>query len=202
MFRIYSSSRARQLEDYEKQLFNLKRELNQIKVWCCSEDFKELNFTIDYLERYLDPEQNSEGVLTFRENLRKDKLYKEYRQTDDSNDKKDISEPVISFIKVFEKTPRRFKISVGFGSHILTDKVTGRMFCHGYNHCSISCRKTFRKSVIFEGEVVHGEDLDWLSEDEKIYLEDYFKEYLTKRKVKLKKIKDTRKRKQLSRDYC
>lgn len=117
-------------------------------------------------------------------------------------EQQNISEPVISFINTFEANPKRFRFkkypSEGM---VLIDTVTNKKFIYEYN-IMFGCYCFSDELRLYMRDNIKGEYLGWMTKEEKTYVEEYFTNYLKDRKTKLKSIKDTRKRAQLSRDYC
>lgn len=115
-------------------------------------------------------------------------------------DKKDIGEPVISFVKCVINNHTRFNFrgigSVGQRKSItVTDKKTGEKW-----YITIDYRTS---------DMMHCEALNWLTSDEKLYLVRNISHFMSDRCTRLQKIKSQRKqrktkneRQRLMEIYC
>lgn len=111
---------------------------------------------------------------------------------------KNISEPVISFLKVFESNPRRFKVFMQpttageahycFQAYKLSDKVTGENW-------------RFLVRPAFYGYNGRYEELPaYLTEDEKALIIDKIISYFNVRKEKLEKLNKVREQRKLNKE--
>ena len=101
-----------------------------------------------------------------------------------------ISEPVLSFLEVFKKNPRRFKLSkadfISSRTYKLRDRVSGDLFWiigHGYGTGRLT-------------------GPSWMTQDEIKLVMTTLISYYESRELKLIQTKDQRTRKRLMRIYC
>lgn len=108
---------------------------------------------------------------------------------------KDISEPVISFVALYKKNHRRFKISMGGGavegvvSWSLEDKKENKIF-----H-ALSCSP-------YHGDYYNSsKNTKWITQDELGFVFDEIREFLNSRKDAVERKKNDRARKRLTKLY-
>lgn len=102
-----------------------------------------------------------------------------------------ISEPVVSFIKLFKTNHRRFRIENWTGYRFwITDKTTNEHFSLGFR-----CHDEYFNCL-------DSENTKWLTKQEKRHLYLQISEFYFERSVRLSKIKADRQRKRLMKVYA
>jgi hypothetical protein len=108
---------------------------------------------------------------------------------------KDISEPVLSFIELYKKNHRRFKISADpFGTAYvdlwtLYDRLNGKTFTAlvGWGYCN----------NYYKGS----KNAEWITEDELVYIFDEIRSFSDSRKTRIHNKKNIRVRERLTKLY-
>lgn len=108
---------------------------------------------------------------------------------------KDISEPVLSFIKLYKQNHRKFKISAepfvtpDVDSWTLYDKENNKTFTAsvGWGYCNSYYRG--------------GKNTEWITEEELIFVFDEIRSFLNSRKVRVENKRNARARERLTKLY-